>query len=725
MVKRKSALRNGVQRLVFAAIFAAATSSATAHHLGEDLLLDQQAVASTNQLLATLRQYERTPATQRTALVDQLAQLAAQRRDRMLALIEANPSIAALRVLPQSVRARLPAKAQEIVEQPVTIKGTVTASISDDFQHGRAQTRLHVSDAAGKRFELRVAPATDREQLGWVGKRGAVAAMRFDQYLLVVDKRNVQLAAAGSTTTTTQTTTLSASTTTVQGVQNTLVVMLNFNDKAIECTPADLQSRLFGSSGNTLDQGYRQSSGGLVSFAGTVAGPFNINYNSTGTCDYNGWATAANAAAQAAGFNPSNYNRVSYAMPRNANCGWLGLGAIGGSQPTPSWTQQCTSTGLFSHEIGHNLNFHHAATPTSEYGDSSDPMGGAQLVQSNGANRVMAGWVSGTRLQDVSVGGSYAISAVESTTPSSPQVLRLVKSDTAEYYYISLRQPSGIDSNLWTSYQNLVTVHKATGTLPAYTYLLATLGAGQSWTDTVNGITVTSQGVSGSNASLSIAFGGATCTRQPPTLTASPASQDGAPGTTLPYALTLQNNNSTACSNSTFNLAQAVPTGFTGSLAATSITLAPGATTTVGWSVTSASSTPDSVYTLDANATESAVSNAASTHASDTVVSPIVVTPPPPTTSADTTPPIVSITSPAAGSTVSGRVSIMSQASDNVSVASVQIYVDGKSIATVTAAPYGANWNARKATKGSHTIRVRATDTSGNAAEQSISVTVN
>jgi hypothetical protein len=74
---------------------------------------------------------------------------------------------------------------------------------------------------------------------------------------------------------------------------------------------------------------------------------------------------------------------------------------------------------------------------------------------------------------------------------------------------------------------------------------------------------------------------------------------------------------------------------------------------------------------------------------------------------------------------VSGRVSLAAQASDNVGVASVQFYVDGKLLATDTGTPYTATWSARKAAKGLHTIRARALDAAGNAAEQSVSVTVN
>ena len=43
----------------------------------------------------------------------------------------------------------------------------------------------------------------------------------------------------------------------------------------------------------------------------------------------------------------------------------------------------------------------------------------------------------------------------------------------------------------------------------------------------------------------------------------------------------------------------------------------------------------------------------------------------------DTTPPVISITSPADSSTVSGSISIVALATDNIGVSNVQFYLDG------------------------------------------------
>ena len=76
--------------------------------------------------------------------------------------------------------------------------------------------------------------------------------------------------------------------------------------------------------------------------------------------------------------------------------------------------------------------------------------------------------------------------------------------------------------------------------------------------------------------------------------------------------------------------------------------------------------------------------------------------------------PTVSITSPAANATVSGTVAITATAAAgagyNLSIASVQFFVDGTSVGTAMTSPYTVNWDATKATNGSHSLTAKATD---------------
>ncbi len=90
----------------------------------------------------------------------------------------------------------------------------------------------------------------------------------------------------------------------------------------------------------------------------------------------------------------------------------------------------------------------------------------------------------------------------------------------------------------------------------------------------------------------------------------------------------------------------------------------------------------------------------------------------------DTTKPVVSITSPTSGSTISGTTAITAAASDNVSVTKVEFYVDGKLIATNIASPYTTSVDSATLVAGSHTLEARAYDPAGNVGTGQVTVTV-
>src|SRR5207248_2484958 len=92
----------------------------------------------------------------------------------------------------------------------------------------------------------------------------------------------------------------------------------------------------------------------------------------------------------------------------------------------------------------------------------------------------------------------------------------------------------------------------------------------------------------------------------------------------------------------------------------------------------------------------------------------------------DTTAPTVSITAPAAGSTVSGSVPVSANASDNVAVVGVQFKVDGANLgAEDTASPFSITWNTTAVANGPHTLSAIARDGAGNTAASAVSVMVN
>jgi thermitase len=91
----------------------------------------------------------------------------------------------------------------------------------------------------------------------------------------------------------------------------------------------------------------------------------------------------------------------------------------------------------------------------------------------------------------------------------------------------------------------------------------------------------------------------------------------------------------------------------------------------------------------------------------------------------DLAPPIVSIAYPAAGTTVSGTVSVQVNAADNEGIASVNFYVDGSLQKTLTMQPYVITWDTTQVTNGAHTLQVVAFDTTGNVSSASAVVNVN
>src|SRR5713101_3327632 len=93
----------------------------------------------------------------------------------------------------------------------------------------------------------------------------------------------------------------------------------------------------------------------------------------------------------------------------------------------------------------------------------------------------------------------------------------------------------------------------------------------------------------------------------------------------------------------------------------------------------------------------------------------------------DTTPPTVSITSPAAGASVSGTISVSANASDNVGVVGVQFKVDGNNTgAEVLAAPYTYSLNTTTLSNASHSLTAVARDAAGNrTTSAAVSVNIN
>ena len=88
----------------------------------------------------------------------------------------------------------------------------------------------------------------------------------------------------------------------------------------------------------------------------------------------------------------------------------------------------------------------------------------------------------------------------------------------------------------------------------------------------------------------------------------------------------------------------------------------------------------------------------------------------------DSQPPVVKITSPADGATLTKKVTITVSATDNVKVTGIKCYIDGVLKASTTAASLQYVWNTSSAAAGVHTITAVASDAAGNEGVASIGV---
>ena len=592
---------------------------------------------------------------------------------------------------------------------PVTMTGEVVVMQVDDFQNHRSELIHMIRDArTGKQYRLnfeREAPNGLRSGMR-VAVRGR--ATESEIYLAFAD-------GTGSITPVSMSTTQSV----VTGDQRTIVIVANFSDKTLtpmepdaDCSVQAINDRMFSDPlGYTVDNLYRETSGGRVSFSGTTVGPYTLNIAATGVCDLQGWTSAADAQATSDGVNLAEYSRKVYVMPSNG-CSGAGIGELG-TNPSRAWVFSCDSHRIYAHELGHNLGMHHAATPDNEYGDYSDPMSAMGWLRAvNAPHKEQMGWVAASQVLTPTQGGVYDVAplALDPAATTLPQVLKINRNGSNEHYYVSYRYAtSRFEGNVTAEYRDRVSVHRWAGGSER-TYLLATLGDGQSYSDPATGFTVTQFAHGSAYASVQIQLG-TSCNSVTPTVNLSPANQSGAAANTAAYDVSVVNNDSSACAARTFSLDRSVPSGWAGSLSTATLQLAPGAAGPARLTVNVPSGAAAGAYGMSVTASGSASAPQVATGSGTyTVVS---VTP------TDTQPP----TAPGRlAAKVKGKDVTLTwlPSSDNVGIAGYRIWADGGIVAMTTV----TSWVHANVPAGSHTYSVVAVDAARNSSPPSNSATI-
>ena len=506
-----------------------------------------------------------------------------------------------------------------------------------------------------------------------------------------------------------------AQTQTPSGEQKTLVIVAEFIDQPMSCSVETVRSTVFDStlSVNAL---LRNNSADRIWLSGDVVGPVLLDRASTDPCSLSGLAMDAEAAASAAGADIGAYPRRVYVMPPNS-CGAGGHGTLGGN-PSQAWVFSCEMPGVYAHNLGHNLGMSHAASaaplPEEEYGDPSDPMafGSNRLPGFNAPHRHQMGWLAPSALVDVSTDADLAIAAldIDAALAAAPQVLRIRKPDSGDFYYVSYRKAQGFDQYMDSRFYERLSVHRHKGDgSSTTTYLVSRLADGETFTDSVNGISVTLLNRGSGVADVRVRFTEGSCQEAMPVMSLAPATQDGSAGATLTYELTLTNMNAGACGATSFALDRVVPAGWTGTLSSSQLTLAAGASAKATVRVTSASSALTGQHTFRVEASGTSPAHESAITATYRVVA-----------AGDTQPP--STPGSLSAQVRSKRINLSwTPAADNVGVAGYRVWRDGAVIATVQ----GTSWSDPGGKAGqSHAYQVQAYDAAGNQSGLSSTATV-
>ena len=399
---------------------------------------------------------------------------------------------------------------------------------------------------------------------------------------------------------------------------------------------------------------YEEITFGQVTFSGKndsvvdIYGYYTVPYNN---CNYSSWMTEGQKAAGKDGFAASGYRHIIVLFPRVGTCesGVAGRGTLSGNN---IWLFSTISVGTIVHEMGHNWGLHHARSASctnaagtkvqvsddctySEYGDPWDRMGGSNIQASTphfqGFSKNVLGWIPNTNKTTVTKDGIYDLYPIEKAV-TGPQLIaipityRTASGTNATWtYYLDFRTASPIDKYLPDStptrgvivrnatskgaYTNLYdanpltngTLKTATGGSSSSALYDSPVAIGQTFSDPIRKVDIKVLTANDTKATVEIKFTGdpnSTCTKSDPTVTITPSSTAVAPGEAVSYRVDIKNNDSKDCPAAAFSISSTVPAGFTQDKKSDSVTLSPGGSGTLNFTITSKTDSYNGTYSL-------------------------------------------------------------------------------------------------------------------------------
>jgi len=417
----------------------------------------------------------------------------------------------------------------------VTLEGTVSMQIEDDFQHGRSRTRYFLVERSSKeRVELQLAPEQAKK-------------LRPNQQLRVRGMRSGKVLAVDTTAHSISVLAEQAASLVAPAIKTRRVITLIVDiadgsgtlhavDPVCDGSQARLADEMFGSETGrrNVDGCYRDSSHELLGFGGNSYPGTAMDVLRVATtdpspslgavCNEDLWAANADAAATAQGLDPTTYQHRIYVLPVTTGCRWAGLAYLGCTpeQTCRAWVRalegssdhRCGFPDVLAHELGHNLGLQHARTLNLDgsgdcvYCDTSDFMGYAIGTWRglNAPHRDFMGWLGPDRIVDGAGGGRFTISALGMQDAPNPQVVKIVPPEGSPYW-LSYRAPIGYDVELQDHFFNLLHVHRSA--FPSDSYLVAQLADDGTLVDSNLNLSVKLLSHTADTATLEVQYGAA------------------------------------------------------------------------------------------------------------------------------------------------------------------------------------------------------------------------